>query len=311
MCADTDASNQHLLRQICEGKDVAALNLSLPHKLSLVKAASWWPGTAQLMQLHCMGLLCYMCLNTWQALQPCSTYLVLGLMSLQLRAAVLCAKLVDQLVLQLHRHKLPVLAGPGWPSAKEALIINVVVELFGAEFQPGIEMSGPQRSGPIAGPVISAVGDTFPLLEREASARHLLTALRYIEGRIENAYEAPDCDRQSCNVREGVAFTGQCWMPDSFKAGCRLCRLQWPLGAGHPLSSCSQHGSASCCSKLCVQSGPDLPAGLVGAPGTGKSAALQGLLLLACRMARENPCLLRSNTLEKLEACCQARMHYV
>ena len=62
-------------------------------------------------------------------------------MSLQLRMTVLCAKLVHELVLQLHRHKLPVLAGP----AKEALIVNVVVELFGAEFQPGIEMSGPQQ----------------------------------------------------------------------------------------------------------------------------------------------------------------------
>ena len=64
MCADTDASNEHLLRQISEGKDVASLNLSLPRKLSLVKAASWWPGARQLMRLRCMGLLYHLCLNT-------------------------------------------------------------------------------------------------------------------------------------------------------------------------------------------------------------------------------------------------------
>ncbi len=81
----------------------------------------------------------------------------------------------------------------------------MLVDLFGAHFQPGIDMSGPQRSGPVAGPIIWELGDMFPLLERKASARHLLTALSCIEDRIAKAEAAPDSA-----IREGgVAFAGQ------------------------------------------------------------------------------------------------------
>ena len=54
-----------------------------------------------------------------------------------------------------------------------------------------------------------------------------------------------------------------------------------------------------------------LPAGLIGAPGTGKSAALKELLPLACQMAKKNPKFLQQDILEKLEACCQAQLHFM
>ena len=94
-------------------------------------------------------------------------------------------------------------------SPKAALIVDVLVELFGTDSQPGMEMSNPRRSGLISDPFITDLGDTFPLLEREASARHLLTALRCTEARIRKAEE-----QEGSNFEEGVAFAGQCWVPD-------------------------------------------------------------------------------------------------
>ena len=99
-------------------------------------------------------------------------------------------------------------------------------------------------------------------------------------------------------------------MPGSWQAaGSYGCNGTW-LDACHPLSSCSQHIDTLLqqgvrpkpfCSVTHVL---HLPAGLIGAPGMGKSAALQGLLLLACQMAKENPYLLQSDVLKRLEACC-------
>ena len=99
---------------------------------------------------------------------------------------------------------LPVLAGVGG-SPKAALIVDVLVDLFGDYFQRGIEMSSPERSRPIADPTIWELGDTFALLEREASAKRLLTALSFIEARIKKAEMAPS----SSSLEEGVAFAGQ------------------------------------------------------------------------------------------------------
>lgn len=66
---------------------------------------------------------------------------------------------------------LPVLAGVGG-SPKAALIVDVLVDLFGDYFQRGIEMSSPERSRPIADPTIWELGD----LSRCWSARHLRSA---------------------------------------------------------------------------------------------------------------------------------------
>ena len=54
MCADVDANTARLLTQISGRMDVASLDLSLPFKLKLVKAASLLPGARQLLQLHCL-----------------------------------------------------------------------------------------------------------------------------------------------------------------------------------------------------------------------------------------------------------------
>ena len=54
ICADVDEMSKRLLRQISIGKDVATLNLPLPLKLKLVKAASLLPGPLQILQLPCL-----------------------------------------------------------------------------------------------------------------------------------------------------------------------------------------------------------------------------------------------------------------
>ena len=126
---------------------------------------------------------------------------------------------------------LPVLAGVGG-SPKAALIVDVLVDLFGDYFQRGIEMSSPERSRPIADPTIWELGDTFALLEREASAKRLLTALSFIEARIK-AEMAPS----SSSLEEGVAFAGQCCVLATWQAAGSEGQKGTRLDAGHPFSS--------------------------------------------------------------------------
>ena len=130
---------------------------------------------------------------------------------------------------------LPVRAGAGG-SLKAALIVNVLEDLFFSKgFGLGIEVSDPKRSGRLASPVIWELGGTFPLLERETTAKDMVSALKYIEARIKKSEHAPN----SSSVEEGVAFAGQCWMSGSWQAARSGGQSCTRLDAGHPLSSCS------------------------------------------------------------------------